>query len=44
VFFGATDGPMTNDQFWRRRRRSCTSPRFWVPSCRSTIFRTSTPS
>ena len=37
VFFGATDGPMTNDQHaGRARERSCICPPSWVRSCPST--------
>ena len=37
VFFGASDGPMTDAQLQgRARRRSCTFPRSSAASCRST--------
>lgn len=39
VFFGATDGPMTNDQLAAARDASCTSPPSWARSCRFTTSR-----
>ena len=36
VFFGASDGPMTNDQLLAAPGRSCTSPPCSARMCRST--------
>ena len=38
VFFGATDGPMTNDQLLAAPGRSCTSRPCSAATCLSTTF------
>src|SRR5438093_12479348 len=40
VFFGASDGPMTDEQLKSAPERSCISRRFSVPWFRRTTFRT----